>query len=171
MRALPFAPIVSAIFFALAIQVAEAQEQHFVARHGKIVVDVSVSAEPVPMKTIATRDWRSKAAPVIVRVRGTSPPITVWATPAYGAVNLPGRHVDVTYLMRYRADGDRSDAEPRYGGVPLSPDPRRSDGKANVDLPLAGGVHLALVMIVKNGVARTTLRAKGNLAENVVFEP
>lgn len=107
----------------------------------------------------------------MVRVRGTAPPVTLWATPAYGLVDLPGRHVDVTLLTRYRADGDRGDAEPRYAGVPLRPDPRSPNGTANVDLPLPAGARLELTVTVKNGVATTTLRARSDPARNVVFAP
>jgi hypothetical protein len=157
----------SVLCSALAAQPAAAQE-HFEARHGNVVIEVAVSGQPVAMKTIASQDWHSQSAPVIVRVRGTTPPMTMWATPAYGLVNLPGRHVDVTYLARYRADNDRSDAEPRYSGVPLRPDPRSRNGTAKIDLPLPGGAYLKLVVTVKNGNATTALATR-DLAKNVVF--
>jgi hypothetical protein len=144
--------------------------QHFVVRHGDIVVDVYVSHAAVPMQRVASGGWNSANAPVVVHVRdGEMTPVTIWATPAYGLVDLPGRHVDVTYLARYRAAGDRRDAEPIRAGVPLRPDPRRSDGRAAVDVPLVAGASLTLTLDVRHGTGTTTLRNQKEPVRNVAF--
>jgi hypothetical protein len=121
------------------------------------------------MRPFGSHDWRSATAPIIARVRGAGTPVTMWATPAYGGVDLPGRHVHVTYLTRYRADGDATDATPLYDGVPLAPDARKRDGTANIDLALTNGVSLRLVLSVRNGIGTTLLRNSRDPAKNVVF--
>lgn len=144
--------------------------QRIHVRHGAITVDARISSRAVAMKPAPSTTWQKESASIIVRITGSSPDVTVWAIPSYGTIDMPGRHVDATYLLKYRAVGDHSDAQPLYSGLPLRPDARKTSGSAKFDLPLSSGISLRVRLDVVNGKGVTSLADPAHPEDNIVFE-
>ncbi|MBV8579369.1 MAG: hypothetical protein JOZ86_01940 [Candidatus Eremiobacteraeota bacterium] len=146
-----------------------ASARHVVAKHDSLVVDVAVSPRRVRLLPFAARGWANANSVVVASVGGAHDPVAITAAPAYGLVQVPGRHVDVTFLATYRERGAARAAMPRRAGTPLRHEQGRE--RADIDLSLTHGVTLLLTLDVLDGFAYTSLRYPKDLSRNIVFGP